>query len=393
MLIITPQIQQILNDYLDGVQVTILKGGARSGKTFSILEILILLALTDKKPALTSVVSMTHPHLRKGAINDFLEIMRREKLFSEQAWNTSISTFTFKNGSRIEFFPADSEKVHGPQRNRLFINEAQFIKWNAARHLLIRTSSTTYIDYNPIRPFWIDEEIMQNPEFDGAWKLYNSTYKDNPYLSDLQIRAIEANRKDAAWWQVYGEGKTGTMRTECVYSGWQTCSQQDFDAFDMPIIYALDFGVNDPTALVAVKVSDNLMYVKELIYESNLTPVQLAQRMYDLGITTNDIVIADSSGKPQIIQLNSGTPVSDGMAYFNIYSAWKPAGSIDSGISLVSGYDVYVCSGSDNVWQEYNEYKYRVNADNKISSTPIDAYNHALDAIRYVALAKSINMF
>ena len=105
-MLITPQIQKNLSSFLDGVQFTIHKGGTRSGKTYSILESLILLATVDKTPTLTSVVAMTYPHLRKGAIKDFIDIMKREGLWDNRSWNGTIFTYTFPSGSKIEFFPA-----------------------------------------------------------------------------------------------------------------------------------------------------------------------------------------------------------------------------------------------------------------------------------------------
>ena len=129
-------------------------GGTRSGKTFSNLQLLILVANTRK--VTISVVSETMPHLKRGAIRDFQNIMGTE--FNEAQWNKTDAIYSFPhNGSIIEFFSADSSaKVHGPARDILFLNEAQNIPFDIARQLFVRTSERILIDYNPTHTFWVN---------------------------------------------------------------------------------------------------------------------------------------------------------------------------------------------------------------------------------------------
>lgn len=56
-------------------------GGTSAGKTISILQILIDRAQTDKHPTMTSVVSESMPHLKRGAIRDFINIMQDHGYF------------------------------------------------------------------------------------------------------------------------------------------------------------------------------------------------------------------------------------------------------------------------------------------------------------------------
>lgn len=196
-----------------GYRYIISKGGSRSGKTYSNLQLLHLFAQSDKDPTITSVVAMTMPHLRKGAIRDFIKIVQSDGTFDGQRWNSSTFTYTYSNGSIIEFFSADSDKVHGAQRDRLFINECQFIPYEAARQLFVRTSGQIILDFNPIKKFWVDEKLIDNKENAGLFAVLNSTYKDNRFLSPAQIAEIESNRYDEAWWQVYGLGITGSIRS------------------------------------------------------------------------------------------------------------------------------------------------------------------------------------
>ena len=100
-------------------------GGSSAGKTIGIVQVLIDMAQRDKEPTLTSVVSESLPHLKRGAMLDFLNILKTHNYFKDNRWNKSDFTYTFETGSKIEFFSIDQpRKVRGPRRDRLFINEA-----------------------------------------------------------------------------------------------------------------------------------------------------------------------------------------------------------------------------------------------------------------------------
>ena len=220
------------------------KGGSRSGKTYSNLQLLHFLAKNDKEPTITSVVAMTMPHLRKGAIRDYIKILQSDACFNSQDWNSSTFTYTYKSGSIIEFFSADSDKVHGAQRDRLFINECQFIPYEAARQLFVRTSGQILLDYNPIKKFWVDERLI---EVGQDIEVINSTYKDNRFLSEAQIKEIESNRYDEAWWQVYGLGVTGSVKYG--YEFYSHFGSQNISQVERPL---------DPTLSVHVSFDFNV---------------------------------------------------------------------------------------------------------------------------------------
>ncbi|MBQ5864209.1 MAG: terminase, partial [Bacteroidales bacterium] len=126
------------------------KGGTRSTKTYSTLQFLhLLIPAVDKAGDITSVVSESFPHLKKGAIRDFESIIGHP-LKGDSHWNETEHTWTYDNGAKLEFFSADnSDKVHGSQRKRLFVNEANHIEWEIFRQMAVRTSSIIFLDYNP----------------------------------------------------------------------------------------------------------------------------------------------------------------------------------------------------------------------------------------------------
>src|SRR6185436_20996973 len=96
-------------------RIRVIQGGTSASKTVSNLIYLIAKAQHDKTPTITSVVSESFPHLKRGAIRDFLSILQTQKYFDDKRWNATDYTYTFETGSQIEFFSADQPgKVRGP---------------------------------------------------------------------------------------------------------------------------------------------------------------------------------------------------------------------------------------------------------------------------------------
>lgn len=225
---------QTLKGFREGYRYIIHEGGSRSGKTHSILT--SLHHITNSRPSISSVVSETFPHLRKGAIRDYKRILESQKCWDDDLWNKTDSIYQMKKDRLLEFFSADdSGKVHGPERDFLFINEAQNIEYEIARQLFVRTRKTIFIDFNPTREFWAHTDLKNDPK--TLW--IHSTYLDNYFLTPEQIAEIERNRGNKAWWSIYGEGKIAESE-EQIYSGWQQIDGIPHEA--RLERYGLDFG-------------------------------------------------------------------------------------------------------------------------------------------------------
>src|SRR6185295_14357416 len=229
-------------------RIRIVQGGTSASKTISILLYLIAMAQTDTVPTLTSVVSESFPHLRRGCIRDFLNIMQYHKYFKDSQWNKSESTYTFETGSKIEFFSADqAPKLRGGRRDRLFLNEANNINFEAFNELEVRTKEFIFIDYNPTTEFWSFTEVEPNR---NDWEKIILTYLDNEALDENIVASIEQRRINKAWFQVYGLGELGEVETR-IYKGWQIIDEVPFEA--RLERFGIDFGyTNDPTAIIAL---------------------------------------------------------------------------------------------------------------------------------------------
>ena len=343
------------------------EGGTRSGKTFSTLSVLIKIA--SKYSKLISVVSETFPHLRKGAIRDFQTIMEAGNMWDDKNWHKTESTYTFPGAGRIEFFSCDTPgKVHGPARDILFINEAQNISLDIARHLFVRTTGQIFIDFNPTHEFWAHTELKTESEC--TW--LHSTYIDNPFLTLAQIKEIERNKKNENWWRIYGEGVMGQLE------GLVFPEIKQIDYFpDVAFTYGLDFGyTNDPTALVKVGINGDNIYFDEIIYRTNLTNAEIIALLKSNGIKPmHDEIFADSAEPKSINEIF--------LAGFNIKGAAKGKDSIMAGIDRIKQYNIHITKRSTNLIREFRNYVWVTDKEGKPTNKPVDAFNHGIDACRY----------
>lgn len=343
-------------------------GGTSASKTISILLILIDLAQRDKRPTLTSVVSESVPHLKRGAMRDFKRIMQEHRYWKDDRWNATDSIYTFETGSQIEFFSSDNgDKLRGARRDRLFINEANNVSFDAFQQLEVRTTEFVFLDWNPTVEFWFYTDV-QNTRDDV--ETLTVTYKDNEALDPRVIKSIEQRRGNKAWWTVYGEGKLGEVETR-IYTGWQIIDDIPHEArLDR---YGVDFGYsNDPTAIVAIYYYNGGYIWDEVTYEKGLSNKNIADILKNVP---RALVIADSAEPKSIDEIKSYG--------LSILPANKGPGSVLQGIQKVQQQQVSVTKRSINIIKEYRNYVWITDKDGKILNEPIDLNNHAMDAGRY----------
>ena len=359
----------------------VIQGGTSAGKTYAILAVLIHIAAKAKTEI--SVVSESIPHLRRGAMKDFVKVMQWTNRWRDEGWNKTLLTYTFANGSTIEFFSADQEaKLRGARRQVLYINEANNIEFEAYHQLAIRTSESIYIDFNPVSEFWAHTEVMHEPDSE----LVVLTYKDNEALPSTIRDDIEAARDKAAtstywanWWKVYGLGEVGSLQG-VVFDDWQQVDGIDF-AGDKLVAIGMDWGyTNDPTAVVAVYKRGSAVLVHELMYSTGLTNQDIADQLRKLGINRSWPIIADSAEPKSIEEVHR--------LGFNIHPATKGADSIRNSIDILKRQPLLVTRESTNLIKELRNYTWDTDRTGASLGVPIDRYNHAIDALRYVALMK-----
>lgn len=358
-------------------RIRAVQGGTSASKTVSIIIWLIALAQSDKKPTLTSIVSESFPHLKRGSMRDFLLIMEEHGYFIESRWNRSDFTYTFETGSKIEFFSADQPtKVRGPRRDRLFINEANNIPYETFDQLEVRTKEFIYLDWNPTSEFWFYDQVLETRS-DVEHTIL--TYKDNEALSKEIVASIEQRMGKKGWWKVYGLGQLGEVEGK-IYKDWEVIDEIPHEA--RLERRGVDFGYTDPTAIIDVYYYNGGYILDEIGFASGLSNKQIADIILNERET---LTVADSAEPKSIAELKSNG--------ISVIKSVKGADSVLFGIQLVQDQRISMTKRSLNLIKEYRNYLWMTDINGKILPKPEHEFSHSMDAVRYaiVSLHKKKN--
>lgn len=353
------------------------QGGTSSGKTYSIMQLLMVRAMEMQNQIIT-VVGQDIPNLKKGAYRDAKTI--RNSSPELQVWFPKINEgerlFQCINGSVIEFTSyKDAQDAKSGKRDYLFVNEANGVPFDIFWQLYMRTRKEVFIDYNPSARFWVHEKLLNRHDV----QLILSDHRQNRFLSQEQHDMIE-NIEDYELWKVYARGATGAI-TGLVFPRFNVVDALPPREEWKMHVYCLDFGfTNDPTALVHLVLAHGELWLDEMLYATGMTNPMIAERAKGYGLTRNDTIIADSAEPKSIRELNS--------LGLNVEACVKGADSIKNGIDIMQRYVMNVTRQSTGLRRELLNYKWRVTKDGITTNEPVDCFNHAIDAVRYGALAR-----
>jgi phage terminase large subunit len=343
-------------------------GGTRSGKTYAILQYLIVESLKTQQ-AIT-IVRRTIPSLKRTVIKDFTDILKSIGVWREDDFNISDRIYRLGE-STIQFVNSDDpEKLRGLKSDILFVDEASEIDEESFFQLSIRTSGKIILAYNPtISPYhWLRQ--MQDCE------RFVTTYKDNIYLPTDMVKAIEELEfKNPKYWTIYGKGEFAPNEKAI----FKFDLVDDFDA-DF-VGFGMDFGFsNDPTTLCAVYKSGDNLYLEELLYEKGLVTSDIVKKLTELKIDKSYEIWCDSA-EPRLIEeiYRSG---------FNAKAVTKGKDSIKFGISVMNNYNIHIDKKSQNLINEMYAYQYSTDKYGYTTDNPEGGLDHLIDAARYVAMMK-----
>jgi len=345
-------------------------GGTRSGKTYAILQYLIVQGLQSKNDI--TIVRRTVPSLKRTVIKDFKDILIGLGIWETNSFNISDRIYTFNNGSTLVFLNTDDpEKLRGVKSDILFIDEASEIDEESYFQLSIRCEGQIILAFNPtISPFhWLRQ--MDDCE------RFVTTYKDNPYLPQELIKSIEELQiKNPKYWKIYGLGEFAAND-----KGIFTFQIVDEMPIEELIGFGMDFGFsNDPTALVAVHKKGDMLYIRELLYEKGLTTQDIIDKLRALHIGRDTEIWADSA-EPRLIEeiYRSG---------FNIKPVKKGPDSIRFGIGVLQNFGLCVEKKSQNLINELYSYEWATDKYGIQLDKPQGGLDHAIDALRYLAMSR-----
>jgi len=379
----TKNLEGILYAFKNGYRRCLLEGGTSSSKTWGALQALTLIAERAVDPLLISIVSESLPHLKRGCIKDFFNIIG-ESQDNNPYYSKTESRYSRPNWKGvIEFFGADqSDKVRGPRRDILFINEGNNVPLETARGLDIRTSRFTIVDWNPVSQFWAHDLWLPDyasNDSDRQERLksnyyIHSTYQDSRRVLPSQVVTdIESYRdKDPNWWNIYGLGLIGKIEG-LVYPDFEQVDALPLGAY----FYGLDYGFSaDPTVLVKNVILGDKLYSQEMFYDySGLTNDQIARKLSLLKIGSEPIYPDPNEPKSAEELRKFG---------FNVVEAVKGKGSVEYGIQKVNQYYQHWTKDSLNCIKEQRNFRFIKDKNTgELTDKTTHTWSHGMDARRY----------
>ena len=363
-------------NYNSDYRININQGGTSSGKTYAILQAIFLKLLQEKRIA--TIVGQDIPNLKKGALRDFNDrILPETPSFQSfiKSYHKTDRIFTLTNGSVLEFNAyQDAQDAKNGKRDILFVNEANGVAWDIYSQLAMRTSYQIFIDYNPSEEFWAHDRLMP---LDNSVTFY-SNFTHNPFIDDsIRESIMELKEKDSELWKVYGLGKTGSI-TELVFE--RVTVVDEMPQFLKKEGIGMDFGYRaDPTAAIRCGLlNERDIYLDEIIYGYNMKSGDVHDALgWD---TYRNLNIFPDPADPRICDDLKARG-------WKIQKVSKGSDSIKYGIDLLNAHNLHITRSSLNLLNEQKRYKHKVDKKTgKIINQPVDAFNHAWDAVRYWAM-------
>ena len=345
-------------------------GGTAASKTMSILMWLIDYCNDSRNVnKLVTVTSESYPHLQKGAMLDFQNIMKDRAYWKDALLHDTKHVYSFETGNKLEFATFDTySKAHGSRRDVLFVNEGNNMPYNIVDQLMVRTREIVWLDWNPTAEFWFYTEILGKRDDVDFITL---TYLDNEALDLTTVIEIESHRNNHAWWQVYGLGQLGELEGR-IYRGWEIIDDIPKEA--RLVRYGLDFGyTNDPTASDAIYTWNGAFIIDEFIHQRGLQNRQIADLF--LNLNNRALIIADSAEPKSIDELREYG--------LNIMGSHKGRDSVNQGIQYVQGQKILITKRSVNTLKEYRNYLWLTDKNGVVINEPSPIWNHHMDDIRY----------
>jgi len=366
----------------------IVSGGRGSGKSFSVNALLVMLTYEQGHTILFTRYTLTSAYIsiipefidkleQFGSIADFHitkdEILNKKTgskiIFRGIKTSSGDQTANLKSLQGITTWVVDEaeELVDEQKFDTIDLSVRQQGKPNRIILILNPTTKEHFI----YRRFFEDRGVQEGSNTVKENTTYiHTTYQDNidnlskSYIDQIEQMKIRRPEK-------YKQQMLGAWLNKAegvIFNNW---SVGEFKHIGTSV-WGQDYGfAADPSTLVEVNIdsSNKRIYLKECFYLQRLTTSQIAQ--LNLKHAREGLIVGDSA-EPRLLSEIKAKGC-------NVRPSIKGQGSVTYGISLLQDYDIIVSPDSTNLIKELNNYRWL----ERKSNTPIDKYNHLIDAVRY----------
>ena len=346
-------------------------GGARSSKSYSLAQVICDL-MSNQTGKHIGVCRKTFPALRMTAMELMIRLLKEYGMYNAAWHNKTASTYEY-NGNLLQFFSLDDpEKIKSTEFNYVWMEEANEFTYEDYTVLKLRMSGKCgegernhmYLSLNPTdENNWIAKKLIHENDV----RVIHSTYKDNLYLDDAYKAMLEdLINQDENYYRVYVLGEWGKLEN-LVFRNWKSTARvpDKVDAF----AYGLDFGYNNPSAIVRVSICDREVYVEERLYRTHMTNAQIIEF---LSHEPKGDIYCDPTELQQIEEIKGAG-----------YAAYPANKDVKLGIDLCRRQTLLVTLDSANLMKEIQGYAYKKSKDGAVLDEPVKYADHLVDAMRY----------
>ena len=365
----------------------IVTGGRGSGKSFAINTLLLMLTYQAGHTVL-----FTRYTLRAASISIIPEFIEKLELLnvSQEFKVTKDEIININNGSKIIFRGIKTSS--GDQTANLkslqgittwvmdeaeeLNNEDIFDKIDLSVRNKAQDNRIILILNPTTKEHFIYQRWFESRGIEAGSNITkeDTTYIHTTYLDNIenlspsyikQIETMKARRPERYKHTILGSWLDKAEGV--IFSNW---SIGEFKQVGK-IVFGQDYGFsNDPSTLLKTSIDkqNKIIYVQLCFYQPKLTTSEIS--VLNKKFAANNLIVGDSAEPRLINELSRDC---------NIVPAIKGQGSITFGISLLQDYDLIITEDSTDLIKELNNYCWL----EKKSQTPVDNFNHAIDALRY----------
>jgi phage terminase large subunit len=365
------------------VEEYVLYGGSGGAKSHSTCQWLVQLLFTLQDIQFL-VTRKTRPALKATTWRMMLEVLETDGYVEDEDYTLNrgdLEIRVSKNAMRFTGLD-DPQKLKSSSYNYAYIEEITefssedvfFIENTLRRPRSDGRLNQLFMTFNPVSAthwVWKEKVIKRNP---AKTALIHSVHWDNPFLPQSYRDKLEGLiSKNENLYNVYTLGMPGVLGN-LIYQNWGEISSQVYnDIPDDNLSYGMDFGYNNPAALLEIKVADEEVYIRELLYETHLDDLEQVARVKNLiPLKYRNRTIYCDSAYPGRIKALKGAGLQ----------AVPSDKDVIEGINHVKTLKLHFDCNSVNCISEIQSYEYMKKGED-ILEEPVDFRNHAMDSLRY----------